>query len=145
MEIAAHAEQPSQVITQVEEMSLSDCDKEQLKILLEEYKTLRTEMLQRHSVIMQLVSIVITGLGAAITFAFVHNAAAAATATSVTLVFAVGAGLLWLDNDLRLLSSRIQQIEKKVNNLAHDELMVWETTRGVTQLGYWKRIKQTFR
>lgn len=145
MAIAARAEEPSQVIEQVEGMSLSDCDKEQIKILLEEYKTLRTEMLQRHSVIMQLVSIVITGLGAAITFAFVHNAAVAATVTLVTLVFAVGAGLLWLDNDLRLLSSRIQQIEEKVNNLAHDKLMVWESTRGVNQLGYWKRIRQTFR
>lgn len=145
MEIAALGpEQAHQQVTkQADRKSLGN--EERIDILLEEYKTLRTEILQRHSAIMQFISIVGTGLGAAIAFAFVHKALPAAAATLVTLLFAIGSGLLWLDNDLRLLSARIQEIEDKVNRLADDRLLVWETTRGMNKLGYRERIKQTLR
>ena len=53
--------------------------------------------------------------------------------------------MLLIDNDSRLLSKRLQEIEAEVNRRAGEQLLIWESTRGIQHLGYWLRIKQTCR
>jgi uncharacterized membrane protein YciS (DUF1049 family) len=51
--------------------------------------------------------------------------------TSVILCLAVvGISYVWLDRDTVKLSRRLRQIEASVNNLAQEEILVWETLMG---------------
>jgi hypothetical protein len=119
--------------------------KDQLSILLEEYRTLRTELLERHASVLQIMGFTAAGFVATMGFTIAHKALIAGIFTFLALLCSIVVGLLLLDNDSRLLSTRLQQIEGEVNLRAGQNLLVWESTRGIEKIGYRERIRQTWR
>jgi hypothetical protein len=119
--------------------------KDQIAVLLEEYKTLRAELLERHTAVLQLLAITTAGLIATIGFTIANTAWIAGLITGLILFCGICAGALLLDNDSRLLSARLQEIEAAINRLAGKQLLVWESTRGIEKMGYDERLSQTWR
>lgn len=118
--------------------------REEILILLEEYTSLRTEILQRNSVLNQCFTI----------FAAVAIAALGLLASHVWLigliiivlappiVFMVWRLILF---DTLKAAGRVREIEAAVNEIAGKRLMVWETDHGLPKVGRkprWDFIKR---
>ena len=111
-------------------------DSEKIQILLKEYETLRTEMIQRFNHRFQFLTI-IGAVGAFIFFkadkiSYLGVLAVAIAFISVLLVW------VWIGNVIARCSKRVSEIEKQVNSLAEEELLRWETQQ--IQGGLFHRI-----
>ena len=123
--------------------------KDRIGIILEEYKTLRSEMIERHTAFMQLFALATSAMVATIGLAVSQKAWLAGVSVCVAVVAGVAIGALILDHDSRVLSTRLQEIEADINSRTKDQLLRWETTRGIEQYGYierlleaWKRLRR---
>jgi hypothetical protein len=114
--------------------------KEKVGIILEEYKTLRSESIERHTAFMQLFTIASSGLVAALGFAIVQRSIFGVIITLFAYAAGIVTGQILLDYDTRLLSARLQEIEAEVNRRTNDQLLSWETTHGIENLGYGERL-----
>ena len=103
---------------------LSACEK--ISILEREYDTLRAEVISRTSNCYQLVAA--GGAGAAFLMNLPANLALWTSAAILAIAFL---GLFWaLYRDINGLAHRISQIEQRINFLAGDDLLEWETLWG---------------
>ena len=117
--------------------------KDRIEIILEEYKTLRSELIQRHTAIMQILGFATTVSIAVIGFAFINESIAAAVVGTFVL-FAPFAVVLLIMGDTRLLSEHIQGIEREINSRAKDKLLSWDSTQGIEHIGYAKRLRRAW-
>jgi hypothetical protein len=108
--------------------------KDKIAIILEEYKTLRAEILQRTSMLNQIYAV--TGtiaagvLGAMVQYGAIAAGVAMLLALAMLAIFAT-----WLlDHEIRVVATRIRQIETEINGLAESRLLVWETDHGLEPL-----------
>ena len=119
-------------------------DKEQIDILLEEYKTLRQELLQRNTTLNQLY----LGFGAAfitiVGIALDRRKALVASVLIPILVSMVYVVTRIFDFDINAASVRITEIEKQVNAKAQTELLNWEKDRGLPKIGWVPRLQYIF-
>src|SRR2546421_9424266 len=112
-------------------------DLEQVNIMLHEYDTLRNEILNRQNHLYQLFAL--AGLffvwiaGHPIDLRFWISIAAA--------ILVLGFGYWFIFRDTEKAAERLRQIEKKINDLAQDEILVWETRWGGAITGYWGRAR----
>jgi hypothetical protein len=100
--------------------------KDQINILLKEYDTLRAEILGRMNHRWQMLGLI----GAIVTFASAQSGAIAGRA--IAGVMAVGLFGLWLNSGryVARLARRVSDIEKRVNGLAGENLLEWESQGG---------------
>jgi hypothetical protein len=114
-----------------------------MEILFKEYDTLRAEILGRQTGGFQLVVIA----GAAFAWLATRATDSWGQLGSIGKVLWIIGGVallsiyIWLANwaivETKLISRRLMEIEQRINNLAGDKLLVWETERSVTARG-WK-------
>jgi hypothetical protein len=100
--------------------------KDQINILLKEYDTLRAEILGRMNHRWQMLGLI----GAIVAFISAQSGAIAGRA--IAGVMAVGLFGLWLNSGryVARLARRVSEIEKHVNGLAGENLLVWESQGG---------------
>mgnify|MGYP001590629171 CR=1 FL=1 len=115
-----------------------------IEILLKEYGTLRTEILQRINARFAVVGL----LGALFAFALseVKGQPGMFSIYVRWLSLALGAGVLvtlwwYLGIIIQRLASHISSIEQRVNQFAGEELLTWETKYGWGRLGKLKRSR----
>jgi hypothetical protein len=112
--------------------------KEQIQILMEEYKTLRAEIIQRLASMYQIAgiagtaSVTISGI-----MAFQHSVLLG------LILFVFFFLVIWftqriIDFDMRMNASRLRELETIVNNLAGTRLLIWETEHG----GVWPEAQR---
>jgi hypothetical protein len=112
---------------------------EKVTIIMHEYDTLRAELIAKNANVTQIVAqatLVMIGIISAVLLAYEAFGLSPSLSiffgtTSVILCLAVvGISYVWLDRDTVKLSRRLRQIEASVNNLAQEEILVWETLMG---------------
>jgi hypothetical protein len=110
---------------------------EKIQILMEEYKTLRAEILQHHSSGFQLY-----GVAGSAAVAVTVLAAAYSVIAGMILFFFFPLLLMIVarnsDFSVREAAFRLREIEHHVNELAEDNLLRWETERG----GIWPEARK---
>ena len=100
---------------------------EKVQILLKEYETLRVEMIQRFNHRFNFLTI-IGAVGAFVFFktekiSYLQVSAFVATTISILIVW------FWIGHVIARCSRRVSEIEKKVNELAGEDLLLWETVQ----------------
>ncbi len=111
-------------------------EKDKIQILLAEYNTLRTELLNRHTAGFQMVAIgtaVLTWLAA-------QSIDAKFLVLSVVFSIVMACWIWVLYADIRRLGVRIRQLEEDVNRRAGEPLLIWESRWGGNVVGIWKRL-----
>jgi hypothetical protein len=115
-------------------------DSEKIKIILEEYKSLRTEIMQRHAGIIQVYTVAGTAFVGVVGFAvFNTTILGGVLMTLVLIVLVVGAFFLH-DHDIRMLAKRLRIIEADINQRAQENLLDWETSYGLLSVDYDDRV-----
>jgi hypothetical protein len=112
--------------------------KEKIDIIMEEYKTLRAEMIERHTAFIQIFSFGVSGLVGLVTFALTTESQTRRHISwllTSALVSGVGAGLLTIHFDTGRLANQLQKIEAEINGRANDPLLSWETRHGLWRVG----------
>lgn len=116
-------------------------EKDKITIMLEEYRTLRAELLQRNTIMYQIYAISGT-IGAATSVIMIQYHAYLA---GLVIILALG---IWITlttsiirYDSRAASTRIRQIEAEINRRSQDTLLCWETQYGLHAAGLRSRIK----
>lgn len=97
-----------------------------IDILLKEYDTLRTEILQRGNLRVGAI-----GLFVAIGILFFGESDGAFLWRVVAALLVLGAaGVIWIESwyGVGLCAFRLREVENRVNELAGEELLVWEST-----------------
>src|SRR3984893_7165521 len=110
--------------------------RDQIRILLAEYNTLRAEIIQRGSWQIQMWSVAGTVTVALLGFAVVYGAI---WQSILLLLFAISlfaGGILYNDQDIRFIAARVRELELEINQLAGRELLVWEGRSGLAVIGY---------
>lgn len=104
-----------------------------VNILLEEYRTLRAEIVARTTNGYQLLTLV-GGLPAALFLWINWKDPATLPATFWIVVFILGAAFVLLSfalyRDIILVARRLRELESKINDLAGTKLLEWETRGG---------------
>jgi hypothetical protein len=120
-------------------MSIKDNETfERIQILLQEYSTLRSEILTRTSNMYQL----IVGAPTAWIFLLEHRS----NFTVFWLFFAilvVGCCILgwFISRDISKAARRLRELESDINRRANENLLVWETQWGGDVTGFWGRAE----
>ena len=112
-------------------------NKEKIDVLLHEYTTLRNEILNNQNHLFQLFAI----CGAVFIWIMVHPLDRRFWLAVAVAVPALCYGLWVIRRDVDKAAKRIRQLEKAINALAGDELLVWETHWGGAVTGYWGRAR----
>ncbi len=108
--------------------------KDKIAILLEEYKAIRAEILQR-TVMLNRIYAVAGTIGAGLIGAMIQTGLIVAGVATLTVLIAIVAFGIWLnDHTIRVLALRVRIIESEVNRLAKDKLLAWETDHGLQAL-----------
>lgn len=113
--------------------------KEKITVLLAEYSTLRAEVIQRSTwqVQMGVATLAIIGVGAGLMIT--ANIAAGITLTVLAIAgFLVG----WKFNDSETMKvvGGTKSLEQRINGLAGEELLSWETRHGLPAEGHAQRV-----
>lgn len=114
--------------------------KERIHILLQEYNTLRTELIHRGNNMYQLVAIAAGILGCLV----VSRDKLDSASWWIVIALAIGTiGLLsWcMHRDIEKAAERIRQLESAINTLANEKLLVWENEWGGAVTGYFGRAR----
>ena len=107
---------------------------EEIQILLAEYNTLRTELLQRNTTAFQALGVAGTAFIAVIVFTFTQSIWGGLILLVIlpTLIWIV---LRMFDFDTRNAAVRIAELEAAINDKAGSKLLAWETDYGLPSLG----------
>ena len=116
--------------------------KEQLQILLEEYNTLRAELIQRTSWQMQMATV--TGSAIVVTSGFVISGNVIGGVLLLCLAaIALTFGVFAIHRDTRMIAKHMQDLEEKINDLAGKRLLTWERDHGILAVGLLERFRRT--
>jgi hypothetical protein len=102
---------------------------EKIQILLQEYNSLRSEMIERHTVTYQAIGII----GAAFVglIALVWNTSIKVKIFAVVGFVVVFTGVvLWINRDVAKAAKRVRELEADINTRAGEPLLKWETEHG---------------
>jgi len=102
---------------------------EKIQILLEEYRSLRSEVAARLTYGFQIGTL---GVGAIAWVLGRSDLTFDRTAVSIGFIFTSGLGILWIVSirDVWRLSKRLQALEHEINSRAGEHLLVWEQLHG---------------
>jgi hypothetical protein len=111
--------------------------------LLGEYSSLRAEIMQRNSVFNQYCVISVPASVAAVSIAYT------AFPPAGIILFLVICALLYvvfriIEFDTLAAAARVRVIEQKLNEMAGERLVSWETDCGLDQIGYRARFRYVF-
>ena len=101
--------------------------KDKIQILLNEYSSLRNEVVQRTNNLYQII-----GIGAvllSLIFARSYGEARFWIAVAIGVVVITTCGFL-IHHDVEKLARRLRALEKEINHRAGEELLIWETVWG---------------
>jgi hypothetical protein len=123
--------------------------KEKVQILLAEYSTLRTEILQRNSVLNQILTVGGASLLAIISFLFARQELIALFMGLALLfivlpclaIYAIGT----VDFDTLAAAQRLREIESAINKMADERLLIWETDNGLYKVGLGRRLDHSIK
>lgn len=118
-------------------------EKDKILVMLEEYKSIRAELLQRNTVMNQTFTVggtIAAGvIGAGVQLAYQYGPSALPGLASVLLLIAVFVGFAWreIDKEARRANRHLVALEKEINRRAGGEtLLSWESTFGLDVDGY---------
>jgi hypothetical protein len=118
-------------------------DKERVSVLLAEYNTLRTEMMQRYTNLTSFFTMSITSgvtiVGIVSLNSFIH-----ATILAGILVAALCVVIFIINRDFSRLAAQIQSLESRINAKSGEALLTWETAHGRPPETYMKHIRGLF-
>jgi hypothetical protein len=103
---------------------------QRIRILLKEYDTLRAEILQRTAAgfaLAPILAAIVGWLGSRILEGHRYTAIAAGLMSVCTLFL----GPKFMNIRIRRCSARLQRIEQRINSLAEDDLLEWESRWGI--------------
>lgn len=107
-------------------------EKEKVQILLQEYSTLRSELVANGTKTFQMAALV----GALLTLTLgrpVDNRFWIAALVGVVGLFALGFTVV---RDIKRLNRRVTELEAEINRRAGEELLVWESRWGAVATGF---------
>lgn len=109
--------------------------KEKIAIIMEEYKALRAEVLQKNTVLIQI--FVVSGtIGAGILGAMIQYRAYTAGFAMLSAILILVILALWMHAlQIRVVARRLREIEMEINKLAGTPLLKWETKHGLKSEG----------
>jgi hypothetical protein len=130
MAATVDADRPAEPLKTIPEANL-----QRINILLKEYDTLRSEILQRTAAGFALPAIVTAIAGWLLSRIIEHHYY---TSTVIVLlgVIALAVGPRFMNIQIRRCATRVQQIEERVNFLAQDHLLEWESRWGMGATGH---------
>lgn len=103
---------------------------QRISILLKEYDTLRTEILQRRAAGFALAPILAAIVGW-LGYRILEGHRYTAIAVAVMTLCALFVGPKFMNIRIRRCSARLQRIEQRINSLAADDLLEWESKWGI--------------
>jgi uncharacterized membrane protein len=112
--------------------------KEQIQILMEEYKTLRAEIVQRLASMYQIAGIAGTASVTISGIVAVQHSVLLGLILFIFFFFVIWFTQRLIDFDMRMNATRLRELEAIVNNLAGTRLLVWETDHG----GVWPEAQR---
>jgi hypothetical protein len=111
---------------------------DQLQILLHEYDSLRAEILERNTVLVQ-VCVTIGVLSVAV---IIWEQNVAKTVAFLVLFACVSWGAFkFVEFDTLAASGRLQEIERKINTTVGEPVLTWEAEHGWSKVGLSPRLK----
>lgn len=110
-------------------------EKDKVAIILEEYRSLRTEVLQRNTVLNSILTVAGTVSAATVGIMVQYSAYVAVSITILVVLLLVAYAFWIIDYDSRRIGFRLRQIETEVNHRANDNLLRWETEHGLNPEG----------
>lgn len=115
--------------------------KEKITILLAEYTTLRNELLQKYTAILQSVGIVAPIIAGLIAFIWLDPSRRDLYLVILGLLVVYGLALwFFADRIINRITARIRTIEQDVNTRAEEQLMKWESLHGFGGLFNRRRV-----
>jgi hypothetical protein len=119
---------------------------ESISILMEEYKSLRAEILQRNTVLNNFLTVSVVATVSLFVYMWKENFLIAVLLLIVlaNVIFVV---FKCVEFDTLAAAARVREIEGHVNSKAKERLLLWETDHGLYTVGYGDRgqhIKQGY-
>jgi len=96
--------------------------KDQVSALLAEYNTLRAEVLAARNAVVQGI-----GIGTPVCAALVPVGYYSVVGVVVIVIVLIG---IWNDQNTRAFTARLRTLENRINKLAGNDLLSWETEHG---------------
>lgn len=109
--------------------------KEKIQILLAEYNTLRAEILQRNTVLNQFLIFSIATMLGLVGGLAVAEKFAVSIGSFVLLTCMIVVVFRIVMSDTRRVANRIRQLEARINGLAGEKLLEWESEHGLMRIG----------
>lgn len=120
-------------------------NREQAQILLAEYNTLRAEILQRSTWQIQMWTVAGAQVVVILGFAIIYDHIYAGVILLAIATLLVAGGLLYNDQDIRIVAAHVRTLEERINTLVGDELLSWERkVGGLAAISYGERLKRLF-
>jgi len=110
-------------------------EKDKISIVLEEYRSLRTECMQRNTVLNNILTVAGTVTAGSVGVMVQYSAYTAGITTLLIILILVTYTFLLIDYDSRRINFRLRQIEADINRRAGDHLLRWETEHGLNPEG----------
>jgi hypothetical protein len=113
--------------------------KDKIQILVAEYATLRSEIIQRSTWQVQMAAI--GGAAAAVVLSVIARGEAVYLGVFLLFFIITSLAISWLFNEreTREVIEGVKTLERKINRLAGQELLLWETRKGIPAVSYTKR------
>jgi hypothetical protein len=119
--------------------------KDQVQLLLVEYETLRSEILRRSSWQIQMWTVSIAQIVVILLVAIVYDYLYAGVILILVATLPFVFGLLYNDQDIRIIAAHLRTLEARINALAGAELLTWERkVGGLRPIGYRERLRRLF-
>jgi hypothetical protein len=118
---------------------------DQIKLLLVEYNTLRAEILRRSSWQIQMWIVAVAQAVVILGFSVLYNCIYAGIILIVIAAIPFAFGLLYNDQDIRIVAAHLRTLEARINALAGTEIFSWERkVGGLRPIGYRERLRRLF-
>lgn len=115
--------------------TIPDENLQKINILLREYDTLRTEILQRTAAGFAVPAVVVAIAGWLLSPFFEHHPYIAG-ALALVVVAGLALGARFMNVQIRWCAARVTRIENRINFLAQDHLLEWESRWGIGATGH---------
>ena len=126
-------------------MNTQFSEKDQVQLLLVEYNTLRAEILQRSSWQIQMWTIAVAQVVVILGFSVIYNYIYAGVILIFIATVPFAFGLLYNDQDIRIIAAHLRTLEARINAIAGIELFSWERkVGGLRPIGYRERLRRLF-
>ena len=109
--------------------------KEKLQVLLAEYNTLRTQIIARGTLTVQIITIGVAALAA--TAAWLNQQPILAIAVFLFLLMTVVIIGRMTRRDLDEEAAHVTKLEGRINQIVGEDLLTWEAKHGRVGAGYW--------